>query len=92
VFSSDMKNWRCARSRSITNWLGWRVKEAKLWEMLELLIREWNEFLRVSWETSTKMVEHKMKKEYQSISQRVHQTICGMIISHIRAAQEEGMN
>jgi hypothetical protein len=38
------------------------------------------------------MVEHKMKKEYQSIYQRVHQTICGMIIPHIRAAQEEVMN
>jgi hypothetical protein len=38
------------------------------------------------------MVEHKMKKEYQSIYQRVHQTICGIIIPHMRIAQEEGMN
>jgi hypothetical protein len=38
------------------------------------------------------MAEHKMKKEYQSIYQRVHQTICEMIIPHIRTVQEEGMN
>jgi hypothetical protein len=38
------------------------------------------------------MIEHKITKEYESIYQRVQQTICGMIIPHIRAAQEEWMN
>jgi hypothetical protein len=38
------------------------------------------------------MAEHKMKKEYQSIYQQIHQAICGMIISYTRAAQEEEMN